>query len=287
MPFRFKAKTAFLTYAQVAERFSHQELFDHIKQLRDIDPLCLRVGKESHEDGGIHYHVYAKWGTAIDTINEKFFDFNGVHPNIQAARNEGHVYAYCGKDGETIDFGIPPKHKRTYGEIIKESTTEAEFFEKCAEAFPRDYVINHERLEYFAKKKFKQVQPEYKDPYDGIFNIPPVLEDWIANNITSVNAGNFYILDFFSVCACYAPSATPLRRGRAGSAALASSTRKLKEFSQTSVTYSRGTFKKRKNLLGTITRYSHVLERNVQPRYVESRSQIRSIRRLGRLDKIL
>lgn len=190
--FRFHAKTVFLTYAQVNGAFTHQQLFDHVKALRGEDPVCLRVGEESHADGGTHYHVFGKWSRKVDTIDPRYFDFNDIHPNIQSARNEGQVYTYCGKDGVVLDFGIPPKCKRGYGDIIKDATTEAEFFEQCAEVFPRDYVLNHEKLEYFARKKYKRENPPYVDPYNGLFNVPNVLDDWVANNLQADNIGMSY-----------------------------------------------------------------------------------------------
>jgi len=190
--FRFNAKNVFLTYAQVGDAFSQQDLFEHLLALRDIQPICLRVGREHHADGGTHYHAYGKWSVKFNTVDPRFFDFHDIHPNIQSARNESQVWAYCGKDGDVVDFGIPPKCKRTYGDIIKEATTEAEFFEQCASTFPRDFVLNHERLEYFARKKFKRENPPYVDPYNGQFNIPDILDQWVANNLQADNIGISY-----------------------------------------------------------------------------------------------
>lgn len=192
MPFRFAAKTVFLTYAQVNNAFTHQDLFNHLRSLRDVEPICLRVGRESHQDGGIHFHVFGKWSQKIDTIDPRYFDYRGIHPNVQSARKESDVYTYCGKDGDTLDFGIPPKIKRTWTDVINDSTTKEEFMKGALDLSSRDYVLNHERLEYFAAKHFKPEVKEYVDPYNGQFNIPDILDQWVSENLQSDNIGKYH-----------------------------------------------------------------------------------------------
>jgi len=51
-----------------------------------------------------------------------------------------------------------------------------------AEHHPRDFVINHERLEYFANKRFKKSHADYVPNYTVFANLPGELEDWVAGN---------------------------------------------------------------------------------------------------------
>ena len=59
------------------------------------------VAEEKHESGKKHYHAYVKYGQKIDTSDERFFDFCGVHPNIINPNEKGWSN-YCGKHGVYI-----------------------------------------------------------------------------------------------------------------------------------------------------------------------------------------
>lgn len=187
--FRINRLDIFLTYAQVGNAFTANELQHFIHTRTGADPVCSRIGTEAHADGNTHFHVYAKWSKKLDTADARYFDFRGFHPNIENPKKASDVWAYCGKDGNVLDFGIPPAIKRTYGDILAAATTEAEFMDECAKAFPRDYVLQHERLEYFSRKKYKREQLPYADPYNGNFNVPPILDTWVSDNLQSDNVG--------------------------------------------------------------------------------------------------
>lgn len=97
MPLRINAKNYFLTYAQ-AERIESKE---HLLWfLRDKVPTPERwcIGEETHADGGRHFHVLLGYENRFDLTNERFFDYEGHHPNIQAARAPNQVLAYCTKE---------------------------------------------------------------------------------------------------------------------------------------------------------------------------------------------
>lgn len=57
------------------------------------------VGKEHHADGKLHFHAYVKFNERLDTLNARFFDLLGVHPNIINNPGRGWI-AYCVKDKE-------------------------------------------------------------------------------------------------------------------------------------------------------------------------------------------
>lgn len=104
MAFRFQGKNVFLTYAQ-AENLSSDAI---IWALRDKVPtpdgwVC---GEENHQDGGKHFHVMVKYETRIDIRDQRFFDVEGYHPNIQSVRSPKNVIKYCIKDGNYISHNL-------------------------------------------------------------------------------------------------------------------------------------------------------------------------------------
>lgn len=101
MPFRLQSNRVFLTYPQAT--CSKQGLFDFLSTLtssgdeQGIPVARCLVAQEPHEEGGIHFHCYLEFNRKIDVRNERLFDFEGNHPNIQKVRSKPNVIAYCTK----------------------------------------------------------------------------------------------------------------------------------------------------------------------------------------------
>jgi len=74
--------------------------------------------------------------------------------------------------------------KPTWGDCLT-ATTRSEFFELIRERFPRDYVLQHQRIEYFADKHYgKEKQPkEYSSKYTNFENEPMELVGWRLANL--------------------------------------------------------------------------------------------------------
>lgn len=104
--FRCAAAKVFLTYSQAGEIKSSKVLIDALK-LQGLPIRDYIVGTEEHADGGVHYHAFLKFSKKIDTINPRYFDVNGVHPNIvKNIKSEKAVTEYCMKGGNYISSGI-------------------------------------------------------------------------------------------------------------------------------------------------------------------------------------
>lgn len=70
----------------------------------------LLVAREQHESGEIHFHVAIQFVRNLRTRDPRIFDINGVHPNLQSAKDFDRWVAYCKKDGEYSEWGtIAPK----------------------------------------------------------------------------------------------------------------------------------------------------------------------------------
>lgn len=87
--FRFCAKNVFLTYPHCGLDLN-KFMFNANKFL---------IAKELHQDGDPHIHCFLHFENKINTYNQKYFDIEGYHPNIQSCRNPGNVMAYVRKGG--------------------------------------------------------------------------------------------------------------------------------------------------------------------------------------------
>ena len=114
MPRQFYVKDAkylLLTYPQVNE-YNENGLHEPILPWLLLD-LCSRLGaelvvcREQHQDGGDHYHAFIDFGgRAFSTRNNRKFDINGHHPNIErVGRTPWLAYDYATKDGDVICGG--------------------------------------------------------------------------------------------------------------------------------------------------------------------------------------
>lgn len=97
---------------------------------------------------------------------------------------------YIGKNGTTLGDSsrIDRKHKESkYSAILDNATTTKGFMDLVRQEDPRSYVLNHERLEYFAKRKFgdftEPVEPEFKT--EDFVNVPQEVFDWVNNELNS------------------------------------------------------------------------------------------------------
>lgn len=64
-----------------------------------MSPQSLLVAQELHEDGNTHYHVYISFSVKKNVKKQEYFDVDGFHCNVQAARSAWGVIEYCTKNG--------------------------------------------------------------------------------------------------------------------------------------------------------------------------------------------
>jgi len=184
--FQFNSKRIFLTYPQVGE-LPHGTVLAKLDELECVQRI---LGIERHSDGGIHYHVLAEWATAFRTRDPRTFDVDGHHHNISGVRDVHAVYNYVTKDGDVHgEFALRSK-KRSGDDVFGEacaSTSSEQFLGIIREGKPRDFVIYHDRLEAFAKKKWKEEPEEYTSPENSKpFVLPDDLAGWVENEFPKV-----------------------------------------------------------------------------------------------------
>lgn len=100
MSFRLNAKAVFLTYPRCS--INKQSIYDHLLSLHHpVDKIL--VAQEHHEDGGLHIHALIIFKSKINIRNERYFDFESYHPNIQGCRSVKKTIEYITKtDTEPI-----------------------------------------------------------------------------------------------------------------------------------------------------------------------------------------
>ena len=90
-------------------------------------------------------------------------------------------------DGNFVENGLEFKESggkgQVYTEILEGSQSAAEFMSNMERLQPRDFVLQHERLEYFCSKKFKK-QYEYRPTRTlDDFVVPTALQDWVSGSL--------------------------------------------------------------------------------------------------------
>ena len=126
--FRINNRYLLLTYPQVGPEFD----WDRVRRLLHNLGARTRIGRESHQDGGIHYHVFVDFGSPFSTRDCRRFDIGDAHPNIVAVRTTPHrSWQYVGKDGDVVyddtgreDAGGVAKRSRddVWADILSAST---------------------------------------------------------------------------------------------------------------------------------------------------------------------
>jgi hypothetical protein len=104
----------------------------HKHQSFGIQYLC--VSRERHKDGELHYHAAIKLREPLRTRTERFWDWNGLHPNVQSARSFPTWVRYIKKDGDYIEKGFLDSNKPTPSELIEmaKQSSKLEFISYCS-----------------------------------------------------------------------------------------------------------------------------------------------------------
>lgn len=182
MPFRFHAKTLFATYPQ-SDQLTHERLIRFFEEEKGCAQYT--IGKESHENGGTHYHCLILWNEPVNTTNERYFDIDGYHPNIQPGRNQKAIYAYVTKDGDYRSNRPEGEEARNKWTELLECQDAETFWETAKRKCPADFILRHDKLEYFADKHFKRTISEYISPYTD-FVVTPEIQKWLTEEFPKV-----------------------------------------------------------------------------------------------------
>lgn len=201
--FRFNAATIFLTYPQC--NLTRETLLQELQAIFEIKDYV--IAQEMHQDGSPHLHAFLKFERKINKRTADFADLrggppDGFHPNITAPRSIKAVITYVEKVSDTLckrklnyfkdgnyiaSDGIKDLlTKKTYGTLVKEATNKSEFMTMVLEHFPRDAVLNHEKLQTFADHHFKETAPVYESPFntEDFPNALNEMNEWVRETLS-------------------------------------------------------------------------------------------------------
>lgn len=99
--FRFRGKSAFLTWSDCPEDMTKETILSLMKERHGLKLSWWVIGQENHQNGKPHFHAVLRFNTDIDSTDKTIFDIHNIHPNISSVKNRASVkrtYEYCRKD---------------------------------------------------------------------------------------------------------------------------------------------------------------------------------------------
>lgn len=194
-PFRINAQSFFLTYPQC--NIEPENLLKGLQDAHNVTSYA--ISQEQHQDGNPHLHAYIRLGQKINSTNQRVFDVYGFHPNIQSARNTNSVIKYVMKHGKYISNlsdagGGYGGLKRTWKEIMEESTSGETFLKNVKDTYPRDFCLHLNRLKETANHLWPEKVEEYQNPFTQ-WKIPTELSGWVMENIGSTSTNGKVCFD--------------------------------------------------------------------------------------------
>lgn len=193
MSFLFKAKYGLLTYAQCGD-LDPWAVSNHLSSL---GAECI-VGREDHEDGGVHLHCFFMFEGQFRSRNVRVFDVGGCHPNIVRGYGTPEKgWDYATKDGDVCAGGLErPSGKSHSGgssawsRIVMAESRE-EFFDLVEKLDPRSLCIHFGQLRTFADWRFRPEPTPYEHPPGLLLDTSryPILDEWVEQNVGQLGNG--------------------------------------------------------------------------------------------------
>ncbi|QMW68669.1 replication-associated protein [Crucivirus-124] len=174
--FRFQNTAALLTYST---HINKKEYIEWFKTLSKQTPTFIRLAhetgsNENKEEKYEHTHVVFKVSKRIDTINQRFFDYNNIHPHIKILKGNKAIddaKQYIAKeDPENKDLLIEPSI--VHGIWAETSIQDAlsKFVQKPSDAMGIVSIYNYKKNEVFIDEEdepnftwHKEIMEEFKE----------------------------------------------------------------------------------------------------------------------------
>lgn len=186
MPFAVNSRYFLVTYAHVEKDESPLDPFALVDHFGDLGAEIIVSREEYKSSLGVHFHVFADFGSKFRSRRADIFDVRGFHPNISPSRGTPQKgYDYAVKDGDIVaggldrPSGVEPTSRASKWTAICNAETRDEFFALCEELDPERMVCSFGQIQKYADWRFR-VEPEpYASP-DGVFDTSryPDLGEW-------------------------------------------------------------------------------------------------------------
>lgn len=177
--FRARALKYFITWPKTD--ITLQQLITHLKTYNPLHYIgCL----EAHEDGSPHAHAVLQFKEQLAVTDDKHFDWNGHHANIQACRNLSKSVSYCEKDGN-YESTFPASGKLSWGDMAQKASNATEYLDLVQEHYPRDAALSWQRLQAYADHKWPRPKAAPMEQLTtGWHELPMALSDWQTTEMT-------------------------------------------------------------------------------------------------------
>lgn len=157
--FRCQYLTYGLTYSQSGTK-TKEQLRDFLLGLSyPIEDYY--IVQETHKDGGFHLHVWFNFSQKPNIVSPKYFDFEGLHPNI-GNKKRNWIWNYLKKQDKQPLTNIATGYiQLAIDGRVKEAT------EQFINMHPKDYAINKERIDKNFASLSKKKKPDKIYPFTG------------------------------------------------------------------------------------------------------------------------
>lgn len=193
-PFVFNSRYVLLTYAQCGDL----DGFRVMDRISELGGECI-VGRESHDDGGLHLHVFCDFERKFRSRKTDVFDVGGFHPNVSKSYGTPEKgYDYAIKDGDVLCGGLARPSGAGDGKTdsawvqIAAARDRDEFWRLCRELAPKALITSYTSLRAYADWEFRPVVAEYESPRGAIWKSGDCdgRDQWLAQSgISSERSG--------------------------------------------------------------------------------------------------
>jgi hypothetical protein len=167
--FHCNARFFLVTYPQCGDLCG----FRVVDKFSSLGAECI-IGREHHEDGGLHLHCFADFGRKFRSRKTDIFDVDGCHPNIEPSTGTPEKgYDYAIKDGDVVAGGLERPGEQSGGSSgksfdkwtqITSAEDREEFWRLCHELDPKATACSFGQLSKYADWRFAEVPAEYESP---------------------------------------------------------------------------------------------------------------------------
>uniref|UniRef100_A0A8E7L4P8 Replication-associated protein n=1 Tax=Turdus hortulorum Genomoviridae sp. TaxID=2814995 RepID=A0A8E7L4P8_9VIRU len=185
--FDYHFRYALITYSQCGD-LSPSRVGDLFQELG----AKLVIGRENHQDGGIHLHCFVDFGKKRRFRRVTVFDVEGCHPNISASKGTPEVgYDYAIKDRDIVyesldrpEGGSGNSKTLAIWTTITNASDRKSFWNLVHELDPKSAACNHTQLQKYCDWKFAVEPPKYESP-GGISFVGGDIDgrdDWLSQS---------------------------------------------------------------------------------------------------------
>lgn len=187
--FKLQSKTYFLTFSGILENGSEitrEELVQFLMYDNPLDrtnkPQKYYVSRQTYETGEPHYHVILVYPKRKQIVRQDFYDYCGIHPNIQAMRNMKAALNYMEKQDTAPLTNMDLLHQKR----VARAGDTSSLYQLLQQQMVKD-PFNFSVINYCGVHGlFKQI---YKANYTKAINLLKLAQSALCNRLLQEKSG--------------------------------------------------------------------------------------------------